>query len=84
MMDGMMGGMGVWGVIGLVLLLAVIATGVYLGVHAARQRDAPDAGEDARTLLERRLAAGEIGTEEFYERESALRSSRPTGRGRQT
>jgi uncharacterized membrane protein len=34
-------------------------------------------GRSARTILERRLARGEIDTEEFYELESALRSSEP-------
>jgi uncharacterized membrane protein len=36
--------------------------------------DRPDA-PSARALLERRLAAGEIDVEEYYERESALRSA---------
>ncbi len=31
----------------------------------------------ARAILERRLARGEISTEEFFELESALRSSEP-------
>jgi hypothetical protein len=36
--------------------------------------DQPDP-PSARALLERRLAAGEIDVEEYYERESALRSA---------
>ena len=36
----------------------------------------------ARALLERRLAAGEIDVEEYYERESALRSAEVPARGR--
>jgi uncharacterized membrane protein len=36
----------------------------------------------ARALLNRRLAAGEIDVEEYYERESALRDAQPTPRPR--
>ena len=36
----------------------------------------------ARALLNRRLAAGEIDVEEYYERESALRHAQPTPRPR--
>lgn len=79
----MMGGMWSWMVIGwglgALVLLAIVAAGVYLGVRAARGRSDRDALEpegSARGLLDRRLAAGEIGTEEYYERESALRGAR--------
>ena len=36
-----------------------------------------EAGRSARAILERRLARGEIDPEEFFELESALRSSEP-------
>ena len=36
----------------------------------------------ARALLNRRLAAGEIELEEYYERESALRQAEPSSRPR--
>ena len=78
-MDGMWTWMMVgWG-LGALVLLAIVATGVYLGVRAARgpsDRAMPEPADSARGLLDRRLAAGEIGTEEYYERESALRGAR--------
>lgn len=78
-MDGMWGWMMLgWG-LGALVLLAIVAAGVYLGVRAARGRSdraVIDRDDSARGLLDRRLAAGEIGTEEYYERESALRGAR--------
>jgi uncharacterized membrane protein len=38
---------------------------------------AMEAGRSARTMLDRRLARGEITTEEYFELESALRSGAP-------
>ncbi len=83
MMEQMMDGMWTWMMIGwglgALVLLAIVAAGVYLGVRAARglgDRDALGPEDAARGLLDRRLAAGEIGTEEYYERESALRGAR--------
>jgi uncharacterized membrane protein len=37
-------------------------------------------GRSARAILERRLAKGQIDAEEFFELESALRSSEPKSR----
>jgi uncharacterized membrane protein len=77
-MDGMMAGMGLMWLLGLALLFAIVVAGVYLGVRAARAR--VDQGEvSARALLERRLAAGEIDADEYYERESVLRAGGPRG-----
>lgn len=73
-MDGMMAGMGIMWLVGLAILVALIAAGVYIGVRAAR----PPLGRgdrSARALLEERLASGEIDVEEYYERESVLRGS---------
>jgi uncharacterized membrane protein len=72
MMD-MMSSMGLWALVLLVVLLAGVAVAVFVGVKAARKPTSVEA-EDARQLLERRLASGEITSEEYYERESALRS----------
>ncbi len=72
MMD-MMNAMGLWSLLLLIVLLAGVAVAVFVGVRAARPPKLRD-GEDARMLLERRLASGEISAEEFYELDSALRS----------
>ena len=73
MMGDMMSWMGIFGLVGLVLLLAVIVAGVYLGVRLARPSLEKDSG---RALLERRLAAGEIDVDEYYEREAVLRQGK--------
>ncbi len=69
-MADMMSGMVVFGLVGLVVLVALIAAGVYFGNRLARPRLDEDSG---RALLERRLAAGEIDVDEYYEREAVLR-----------
>ena len=71
----MMGWMSLWMLIGLLALLALVGGAAYLAVRVRRPHVPP--GEDARTLLNHRLAAGEINTEEYFERESALRSGEP-------
>jgi uncharacterized membrane protein len=71
----MMGSMSAWMLVGLLVLLAVVGAVTYVAVRSGRPRLPP--GEDARTLLNRRLAAGEITPEDYFERESALRSSEP-------
>ena len=68
--DDMMSWMGIFAIVALLLLLALIAAGVYLGTRWVRPGPEKDSG---RALLERRLAAGEIDVEEFYEREAVLR-----------
>jgi uncharacterized membrane protein len=79
----MMGGMDMWVmalVVGLggLLLVALVATGTVVAVRTLRERRE---GEPLG-LLQRRLAVGEIGSEEFFERESALRHARPARRPR--
>jgi uncharacterized membrane protein len=54
--------------------LLLLAAG-WLGLRALRASRWGDQTRSASALLERRLAAGEIDIEEYYERESALRSS---------
>ncbi|MGI8597141.1 MAG: SHOCT domain-containing protein [Thermoleophilaceae bacterium] len=80
------GGMGLWMLFGILILLALIAGAVYLGVRAAGssrpgELGGSEAGESARAVLDRRFAAGEISSEEYYERESALRSSAAASHG---
>ena len=72
MMD-MMGGMGIMLLIGLLLLAVVIGVAVYLGTRAARAGGPSE--PTAREMLRQRLARGEITTDEYYERESALGDS---------
>lgn len=79
MMD-MMGGMGIMLLIGLLLLVIVIGVAVYLGTRAARSGGPREA--TARDMLQQRLARGEITTDEYYERESALGHSDKSVRGR--
>lgn len=79
MMD-MMGGMALMMLAGLLVVAIVIGVAIYLAIraaHAGRPRE-----PEARELLQRRLASGEITPEEFYERESALRDAQPVGRRR--
>jgi hypothetical protein len=64
--------------LGGVLFLAAI---VVVGLRALGGRPR-DGLEGARSLLHKRLATGEIDTEEYYERESALRQAEPPQRGR--
>lgn len=73
MMGDMMSWMGILAIVGLLLLLALIAGGVYLGIRLARPALEEDSG---RALLERRLAAGEINVDEYYEREAVLRGGK--------
>ena len=55
----------------------LLAGAIYLGVRTGL-RDRPR--DDARALLDRRLAAGEIDADEYHERMSALRSLQRLGR----
>lgn len=55
------------------------------GLHVAIRGWRPTSGDGlgkARAVLHTRLASGEIDTDEYYERESALRSAEPVQRGR--
>jgi len=54
------------------LVLVVITVGVYLAVRALRSPASPR-HESAGELLDRRFAAGEIDTDEYYERRAGLR-----------
>jgi uncharacterized membrane protein len=71
----MMGSMGLMMLFSMLALFALIAAAVYVGVRLARGGRSEDS---ARAVLDRRFASGEIGAEEYYERESALRSAGPT------
>ncbi len=56
------------------LLLGVVG---WLAMRAGRRSPSGEVLRSARALLDRRLAAGEIGVEEYYEREAALRDGVP-------
>ena len=80
-MIDMMSGMGLMMLIGVMLLATVIAVAVYLGVRAAQQPQQPQQPQPltARERLQHRLAAGEITTDEYYERAALLRADEPDG-----
>jgi uncharacterized membrane protein len=65
-------GMGLWMLLGLLMLLAALGVAAYVGAQAAGL--IKPRRETARELLDRRLAAGELSPEEYFERESALRT----------
>ncbi|MGI8414154.1 MAG: hypothetical protein ACR2LV_10575 [Solirubrobacteraceae bacterium] len=71
----MMASMSLWMLIGLLVLLALVAGVAYLAVRAGRPHVGH--GDDARAALNLRLATGEISSEEYFERESALRAGEP-------
>jgi uncharacterized membrane protein len=56
------------------LLWLVVLSWVALRIFGCRRRDGLGR---ARAVLHRRLASGEIGVEEYYEREAALRQAAP-------
>jgi uncharacterized membrane protein len=56
------------------VVLILLGALVYLGVRAlTSNRYAP--GHSAQAVLDRRLAAGELSPEEYFELDSALRST---------
>ncbi len=72
--------MGLMAIVMVIVALIVVgglAAAVYLGVRALRSPERSGVEDSPRALLDRRLAAGEISSEEYYERESALRSAEP-------
>ncbi|MGI9003500.1 MAG: SHOCT domain-containing protein [Pseudonocardia sp.] len=80
MMDGMMAGMGLWALVVIITVLAVLALAVLGSVWLWRRlRDdhaqistGDDDGDAARDMLRKRYAAGEIDDEEYERRLSAL------------
>lgn len=54
------------------VVLGLIAAGVYLAIRAVRSGPG-HRRESAAELLDRRFAAGEIDADEYYERRSGLR-----------
>ena len=77
-MHGGMTFMGLGMVIWTLVAIALVAGLIYAAVRVGRSRGWLD--DSARRTLDRRLAAGEISPEEYYERESALRSGQPPAR----
>lgn len=77
MMDGMMAGMGVWALLVVATVLAMLVLAVLGSVWLVRQLRQPEraslpAGDTAQDLLRRRYAAGELDDEEYERRLSAL------------
>ena len=79
---GMTGGMIVWSILALILLVAVIVAIVFVIVHLARRTPAsygalaagPVGGEPSPVdILRRRFASGEIDDEEFKRRLAAVK-----------
>jgi hypothetical protein len=83
----MMDFMGIWMLLGLLVVVLGVGLAIYLGVRAGL---GPGRGPDgrrfdhdgARAELDRRLAAGDIDVDEYHERASALRSVGYAGRRR--
>ncbi len=79
MMDGMMG-MGLWMLLLVVMLLAILVLAVLgsvwlfrqLGQGGPNRGSGPSDDDNARELLRRRYAAGEIDDEEYERRLAAL------------
>ena len=72
-------------IVGLVCVLGVplvLLLAVYVGARAMRVGGRAEQIGSARGLLERRLAEGAIDVDEYYERDSALRSTEATGQKR--
>lgn len=82
MMGMEMGGMAIVMVIVAIIVIGGLVAAVYLGVRAVRAPAAGEVEEPAQAVLYRRLAQGEISSEEYYERESALRSAEPSRKAR--
>lgn len=84
MMDGgMMGMMGLWMLLVVLVFIALVVGGVYLLVRAIRGDGAEGHGDargrtasrsDALAILEERYARGEIDAEDFEERRRTLRA----------
>lgn len=70
----MMGAMGVFMLLGVLVAALVIGGAVYLGIRGA-DRALPQRDPEALDILQRRLANGEITADEYYDRESALRAA---------
>ena len=75
-MMGMDVGVSVLGILACGLSLPILLGAAYLVVRLGRG----SAPADARSVLDQRLARGEIGADEYLEVESALRSAQPARR----
>lgn len=82
MMGMDMGVMAIVMVIVAIIVVGGLVAAVYLGVRAIRAPAGGEVEDSARAALDRRLAQGEISSEEYYERESALRSAEPSRKAR--
>jgi len=74
MMNGFGGhgwGMGLWWIIGLIIVIAVVWT-IVKGMNQNNQSANQKTGKTALDILKERYASGEIDKEEFEEREKDL------------
>ena len=71
-------GLSLLGMLACGLFVPMALVGAFLVLRAGR-RSTPN---DARAVLDQRLARGEITTDEYLEVDSALRSGQPARRGR--
>jgi len=69
-------------VVGTLIVVAGLVAAVYVVARAIRSPATPHEVESGRTLLDRRLATGEIDADDYYEREAALRSAQPVAKRR--
>lgn len=69
-------------VVGVLIVVAGIVAALYLGARALRSSGTSGELESGRVLLDRRLAMGEIDSDDYYEREAALRSAQPPSKRR--
>lgn len=68
-------GMVILGLLCVLGLPLILVAAVYFGARGLRARPRTNGVDDARALLDRRLAEGVIDLDEYYERESALRTT---------
>lgn len=73
-MHGWDGGwMWLWGTLMMLTWAAIIAAAVWISIRAARRDSGDGDTEEARRILDERLARGEITLEEYRERREAMR-----------
>lgn len=77
-MDGMMAGAGLWGLLALLTVVAMLVLAVlgsvwfYRQLQSGQSDSVAEDGDAARNRLRERFAAGEIDEDEFERRLSAL------------
>ena len=75
-----MGAMGLMMLIGVLIGALIIGVAIHLAIRGALHRG--DRSAEPLEILQRRLAAGELTADDYFERESALRQAQPARRRR--